>query len=263
MEAAKGDRATRRRPQGHLLTNYGHSRLRFGGPCVSRRLSEAGEDAILTDCEVESIESTETKVVIEVKGRASFRDSHAIVAAGLRSDRLAKRSGYSDTPRIVPFRGSYLQLRGEKRYPVKSLNYPVPDPDLPFLGVHFTRKLVDGAIWIGPNAVLALSREGYRRGAVDWRDTRDLLSYGGFWKMAGRNWRTGLAEYYREIFQQRYVELAQRYLPKLGVDDVESGPTGIRAQTVETKPRPIQSPYTFHECPTHGNNLESRYGGTR
>jgi L-2-hydroxyglutarate oxidase LhgO len=156
----------------------------------------------------------------------------AVVAcAGLQSDRLAERAGTSPRVRIVPFRGDYYTLRPPARQLVRGLLYPVPDPALPFLGVHFTR-LVDGRVIAGPNAVPALAREGYRRAAFDLRDAASTLGYAGFWRFARRTVRFGAGELWRDLVKRAYVRDMQRYVPAVRVEDVEFGPSGIRAQAL-------------------------------
>lgn len=158
---------------------------------------------------------------------------YAIVAAGIFTDRLARRAGLHLPERMIPFRGDYLVVQPPQQSLVRSLVYPVPDPALPFLGVHFTKRLGDGALLIGPNAVLAASRSRYRRGAVDLRDVADVLTFPGFWRMVRRHWRTGFVEWYRDHWAAQYVKLAQRYVPELTPHAVAWGPMGIRAQLVD------------------------------
>src|SRR5215510_7428136 len=131
-------------------------------------------------------------------GRGEFTATRVLTCAGLQSDRVAMLSGAPEEPRIVPFRGDYWQLRPERRHLARNLIYPVPDPKFPFLGVHFTRRISDDAVWLGPNAVLALAREGYRRSALRPGDLTQTLRYPGFRRMARKYWRTGAAEVYRD-----------------------------------------------------------------
>ena len=133
--------------------------------------------------------------------QGEFAATRVLTCAGLHSGRVARLSGAPDEPRIVPFRGDYWQLRPERRHLVRNLIYPVPDPKFPFLGVHFTRRISDDAVWLGPNAVLALAREGYRRSALRLGDLTQTLGYPGFRRMARKYWRTGAAEVYRDISQ--------------------------------------------------------------
>ncbi len=154
-----------------------------------------------------------------------------VSCAGLYADRIAQMTGAPADPMIVPFRGDYLVLRPERRDLVRGLIYPVPDPALPFLGVHTTRR-VDGSVWLGPNAVLAFARTGYRFSAVNLRDLAETLSWPGFWRMARRYWRVSLAEMYRDLNRAAFTRELQRFLPDLRVDDVLPGPSGVRAQAL-------------------------------
>ena len=165
-------------------------------------------------------------------GLGELTASRVLTCAGLHSDRVAGLSGAPEEPRIVPFRGDYWQLRPDRRHLARNLIYPVPDPKFPFLGVHFTRRIGDGAVWLGPNAVLALAREGYRRWHVRPGDLAQTLGYPGFRRMARKYWRTGLAEVYRDVSKRAFVAACQRFVPELGPGDVVPGPSGVRAQSV-------------------------------
>jgi L-2-hydroxyglutarate oxidase len=151
--------------------------------------------------------------------------------AGLHADEVARRMGLRPPVRIVPFRGEYYLLRPERRGLVRGLVYPVPDPRFPFLGVHFTRT-VHGDVEAGPNAVLALSREGYSRWRVRPRELAETIAYPGFLRLASRYWRTGLAEYRRSFSTRRFVASLGRLVPEIQVDDVVPGGSGVRAQAV-------------------------------
>src|SRR5262249_12667227 len=164
--------------------------------------------------------------------RGEFTATRVLTCAGLHSDRVAMLSGAPEEPRIVPFRGDYWQLRPERRHLARNLIYPVPDPKFPFLGVHFTRRISDDAVWLGPNAVLALAREGYRRAALRPGDLTQTLRYPGFRRMARKYWRTGAAEVYRDISKRAFVAACQRFIPELAHTDVMPGPSGVRAQSV-------------------------------
>jgi L-2-hydroxyglutarate oxidase LhgO len=159
--------------------------------------------------------------------------AHVIACAGLQADRVAAMTGDSgrEVPRIVPFRGDYYTLTPDARGLVSRLLYPVPDPRFPFLGVHFTPRH-DGEVWVGPNAVLAFAREGYRRTDVNLRDLLDTLGYRGFQRLAIRYWRMGAAEMWRDLSKRAYVREMQRYLPEIRSDQVRFGPSGVRAQAV-------------------------------
>lgn len=154
-----------------------------------------------------------------------------VLCAGLQSDRLVP-AGRDDDLRIVPFRGEYMEVRRDKRDLVRGMIYPVPDPRYPFLGVHFTRQ-VSGALELGPNAVLALHREGYGRWDADLRDVWDILRWPGFWRLAAEHWRAGVAELLGFLSKRVYVGRARRYVPAIGPDDVVRHRSGIRAQAVD------------------------------
>jgi (S)-2-hydroxyglutarate dehydrogenase len=155
-----------------------------------------------------------------------------VVCAGLQADRVGRWADGQPSPRIVPFRGEYLSVVPEKQELVRGLVYPVPDPRYPFLGVHFTRR-VTGELELGPNAVLALAREGYGRGDLRWADVRDVLTWPGSWRMAARHWRTGVREVRGSLSVSTYLRDAQRYVPDLRREDVVRGRCGIRAQAVD------------------------------
>ena len=155
-----------------------------------------------------------------------------VICAGLHGDRLAISAGDEEDPRIVPFRGEYFDLVAGRTDLVRALVYPVPKPRLPFLGVHFTRH-VDGSVSIGPNAVLALAREGYRGRQIEASTVRELLRYEGFRKMARRYWASGLSEMAGSASRQIYLRRARRYIPELEPSDLGARSAGIRAQAVD------------------------------
>ena len=157
---------------------------------------------------------------------------HLINCGGLQSDRIARMCGVDPRLQIIPFRGEYYELIPECRFLVRNLIYPVPDPKFPFLGVHFTR-MIHGGVEVGPNAVLALKREGYRQWSFSVADAQEMASYGGFWRMARRYWKTGIGEFCRSFSRRAFVKALQRLVPELGLDDVRPGPVGVRAQAVE------------------------------
>jgi len=154
------------------------------------------------------------------------------VCAGLQSDRVARLAGDTAGPAIVPFRGEYYRLVPARTSLVNGLIYPVPDPRYPFLGVHFTRR-VDGGVDIGPNAVLALAREGYRRRDLRPRDLLETLRWPGFWPLARQHWRTGAKEMYGSLVRSAFVAEARTFVPELTVADVVPAPAGVRAQAVD------------------------------
>jgi len=154
-----------------------------------------------------------------------------INCAGLYSDEVARLMGVRPEVRIIPFRGEYYMLRPERRSLVKNLIYPVPDPEFPFLGVHFTRT-VHGDIEAGPNAVLAFAREGYTLGTVRPAETLRMLGYPGFWNMARRYWKMGAYELYRSASKSAFVRSLQKLVPDIRESDIKRGGAGVRAQAV-------------------------------
>jgi L-2-hydroxyglutarate oxidase LhgO len=155
-----------------------------------------------------------------------------IVCAGIHSDRVSGLAGDAAEPRIIPFRGEYMRVTPAKRHMVRGLIYPVPDPRYPFLGVHYTRR-VDGEVEVGPNAVLATAREGYRRSEVSLRDLAGIVTWPGAWRMAARHWRTGLREVRGSLSTRAYMTAARRYVPDIGAADVVRAGAGIRAQALD------------------------------
>lgn len=172
-------------------------------------------------------------VVVETTA-GEFEAGHAINCAGLQSDRVARMAGLDPDVRIVPFRGEYFDIAPERRHLLRGLIYPVPDPRFPFLGVHLTRR-VDGSVEAGPNAVLALKREGYDRRSFDARDTWSSLSYPGFWKMALRFWKVGISEMARSGSRARFARDLRRFVLDLRDSDLMPGGSGVRAQALDRK----------------------------
>jgi L-2-hydroxyglutarate oxidase len=181
----------------------------------------------------------------------------AVACAGLWSDRLAVASGEPDDLRIVPFRGGYLRLRPHARHLVRSLIYPVPDPDLPFLGVHLT-KTIHQDIWLGPTALLAPSRTAYSLRSFNRADARSTLTWPGTWRMAQRFWRTGITEMSFAARRRAFVTACAAYVPALQASDVEAGPAGIRAQAVARDGKLLDD-FAFAETPNalHVRNAPS------
>jgi (S)-2-hydroxyglutarate dehydrogenase len=161
-----------------------------------------------------------------------IESQHVVACAGLHADRVAGLSGAPRDPRIVPFRGDYWVLRPDRRDLARNLIYPVPDPAFPFLGVHFTRRLDDGSVWLGPNAVLAFSREGYGRLDFRPRDLGEALAYRGFQKLAAKFWQTGMQEMVRDFSKEAFLKSLQVYVPELTLADLLPGPSGVRAQAL-------------------------------
>jgi (S)-2-hydroxyglutarate dehydrogenase len=187
-------------------------------------------------CEVTGIRRAGERVRLTVRGQNGLGEElevdRLIVCAGLHTDRVARLAGDADGPAIVPFRGEYYRLIPSRTDLVRGLIYPVPDPRYPFLGVHFTRR-VGGGVDIGPNAVLALAREGYRRRDVHLPDLWETLRWPGFRRLAREHWRTGLKEMYGSVSRRAFLAEARSYVPELSVADVEPAPAGVRAQAVD------------------------------
>ncbi len=177
------------------------------------------------------------EMVVET-ARGAFRGSALIACAGLQADRVARLCGLDPGIRIVPFRGEYYTLRPERRHLVRNLVYPVPDPEFPFLGVHFTRR-VTGDVEAGPNAVLAFRREGYTRWSFSPRDTLATLSYPGFWRLATRYLPTGLGEMWRSWNKAAFVKALRELLPEIAAEDLAPGGAGVRAQALDPAGRLI------------------------
>jgi L-2-hydroxyglutarate oxidase LhgO len=200
-------------------------------PAIARSFAEdihAAGGTVRTGTEVMRVDAGR----VELADGAVINADHVIVCAGLFADRLARRSGRSAQPRIIPFRGEYWKLRDDRTDLVRGLIYPVPDPALPFLGVHLTRK-IDGSVWVGPNAVLALAREGYRPTSFAWRDLAETLSWPGTARMAAKHWKVGIDEMRRSFSKARFVRDAAVYVPELQASDVVRAPAGVRAQAVD------------------------------
>ncbi len=200
---------------------------------VARSLADdvraAGSEVVLGHA-VRSVATTARGVRLETTG-GPIEAGHLIGCAGLQSDRLARLAGIDVRARIIPFRGDYYTLRPTATPAVRGLVYPVPDPAFPFLGVHFT-PTISGAVIAGPNAVLALSREGYRRAAFNAKDAGSSLAFAGLWRFAHRHWRMAAGEIWRDLSKRAFVADMQRYVPSVTATDVIFGPSGIRAQAM-------------------------------
>ncbi len=164
-------------------------------------------------------------------GVGEFAAKAAVNCAGLHNDRVARASGARPMGRIVPFRGEYYEVKPEAAYLCRNLIYPVPDPAFPFLGVHFTR-MIGGGVECGPNAVLALAREGYSWARINPRDCAETLFYGGFWRLAWRHGRTGLGEVWRSWSKAAFTRALQRLIPEVRAKHLHAAPAGVRAQVL-------------------------------
>ncbi len=190
----------------------------------------AGGEIVL-DAKVTGLREEGQSNFVETQAGA-FRARYVINCAGLYSDAIARMAGVPTELEIVPFRGEYYEVKPERRHLVKALIYPVPDPRFPFLGVHFTRR-VNGSVEAGPNALLALRREGYMGAGVDLSEAVEMLGFLGFWKMARKYWRMGLAEQYRSWVKSAFVKSLQKMVPELHEADLLAGGSGVRAQAVD------------------------------
>ncbi|WP_125777697.1 L-2-hydroxyglutarate oxidase [Antribacter gilvus] len=204
-------------------------------PAVARALGaqiEAAGGEVLLGREVTGIRQGVSGVVVRWAGGPDPAErvfDRVVVCAGLQSDRV----GVSERgPVVVPFRGEYMRVAAGKQDLVRGMVYPVPDPRYPFLGVHFTRR-VDGTLEVGPNAVLALAREGYGRWGLDLGDVADVVRWPGFWRVAAAHWRTGVRELAGSLSVRAYMRAASRYVPAIGADDVVRAGSGVRAQAVD------------------------------
>ncbi len=202
-------------------------------PGVCRKLSEllkAAGAEIRLNSRVESMDQR-TDFVRLVTSSGVIEASQVINCAGLHSDRVARTSGQVMKERIVPFRGEYFELTPEAEHLCRTLIYPVPDPRFPFLGVHFTR-MIHGGVECGPNAVLALAREGYNWRTISPRDIFESLTYIGFLRLAARNWKTGIGEIWRSISKAAFVKALQHLVPDIRSEHLHAAPAGVRAQAL-------------------------------
>jgi L-2-hydroxyglutarate oxidase LhgO len=200
---------------------------------VSEKYAEligAQGGTVLTAAVVTGLKQSIDEVVVETS-RGAFSARFLINCAGLFSDRISRMAGNESDVMIVPFRGEYYTLIPERAALVRALIYPVADPRFPFLGVHFTRR-VSGNVDAGPNAVLALRREGYRRTDISVRDMASSLSFPGFWRMTAKHWRSGYDEFYRSLSKRAFVRALQKLVPEVQEEDLVSGGSGVRAQAI-------------------------------
>jgi L-2-hydroxyglutarate oxidase len=185
---------------------------------------------VANECEITGVERRPRSLRL-THANGSTEATHAIFCAGAWADRLAVAAGAGADPRIVPFRGAYLRLVPERRHLVRSLIYPVPDPSLPFLGVHLTRH-IDGEVLIGPSALIVGARDAYRLRRIRRRDLLDTLTWPGTWRMLASFWRAGAMELHRSVSRSAFLGAARRFLPELETGDVEPSFAGVRAQAL-------------------------------
>jgi L-2-hydroxyglutarate oxidase len=185
---------------------------------------------VVTSARVVGMRQEDAQVIVQ-STQGDFAARSVVNCTGLFSDRIARLSGAKPDTKIVPFRGEFYQLRPEAQHLCRNLIYPVPDARFPFLGVHFTR-VIDGTVECGPNAVLALAREGYRKFDVNLRDLCESLTYPGFLRLAMKHWRTGAGELWRSFSKRAFVRALQRLVPEIQTDHLSPAPSGVRAQAV-------------------------------
>jgi len=191
---------------------------------------EAGGEVKL-GFEVAGFEQADENVSLRSKDGRSVQCGYVLACAGLQADRVAALTGCQSEPKIVPFRGEYLLLAKERAAQIRGNIYPVPDPRLPFLGVHFTPRM-DGSVWLGPNAVLALAREGYSWSTLSPRDLAEVLTYPGFYRLAYKYLGYGLDQMLGSLLIRRAVRDLRKFVPDLAVSEVTRGPAGVRAQAM-------------------------------
>ena len=220
----------------------------------AEHIRNAGGDIRLSQ-KVVGILDLPAEIVLQTSG-GDYRTKYLINCCGLQSDLVAKMmaassAGDQEEHRIIPFRGEYYKIAPPRQFLVRNLIYPVPDPNFPFLGVHFTR-MAKGGVEAGPNAVLAYAREGYRHTNVNVKDLWQTVSFGGFWAMTGKYWRTGFGELYRSLSKTAFVRALQKLLPEIRESDLVPGGAGVRAQAVSASGALIddfvikQSPRAIH-----------------
>jgi (S)-2-hydroxyglutarate dehydrogenase len=209
---------------GTAITDYTAVCQKYAEKIASQR------GKVTTGAEVMNVLLGTTETAVETS-KGAFKCRYVINCAGLHSDRVSQLSQQKPAIMIVPFRGEYYDLIRAKQHLVGALIYPVPDPQFPFLGVHFTRR-VHGGVDAGPNAVLALKREGYGRSDFSARDMREILAYPGFWRMARKYWRHGASEFFRSFSKQHFVAALQRLVPELKTSDLVPDGSGVRAQAL-------------------------------
>lgn len=223
-------------------------------PVITRSMLTKFENAggcIQFNREVNEITEREGNILVTCADGQSVAATQFLNCAGLMADRLIAMQGLKTDFRILPFRGEYYQLPEKYNQIVNRLIYPVPDPQLPFLGVHLTR-MIDGSVTAGPNAVLALAREGYSWSDVNLKDCWDSFTYKGFWPLAKRFWRSGFNEFQQSLRKSEYLKRVQKYCPQIQLEDLQPYRHGVRAQAVTESGellhdfRFVQTPNTLH-----------------
>ncbi|WP_075989781.1 L-2-hydroxyglutarate oxidase [Vibrio fluvialis] len=206
--------------------------------------------------EVVGLNETDQEISVQCRYKGSpitFHSQFLVSCSGLMADRMTKMLGLATDFQIIPYRGEYYRLAPKHNQVVKHLIYPVPDPELPFLGVHLTR-MIDGSVTVGPNAVQGFKREGYGRVNISVRDVWEMLSFSGFWKVTAKNLKTGLVEMKNSLWKPGYLQLVRKYCPSIELADLQPYPAGIRAQAVLSDGTLVhdflfaESPRSLHVC---------------
>ncbi|MEX0648278.1 MAG: L-2-hydroxyglutarate oxidase [Balneolaceae bacterium] len=197
---------------------------------LHQKLIESG-NAVQFNCPVQSTHRTNGCLTIRTGGE-TYKTLYMINCAGLYSDHVARSAGISSPVQIVPFRGEYFELTPEAEKKVNGLIYPLPNPEFPFLGVHFTR-MANGGVECGPNAVFSFKREGYKKTSFDLKETIETVNFPGFWKLAGRHWKMGLDEIYRSFSKKGFLKNLQKLIPSIQPGDLTGSPSGVRAMALQ------------------------------
>ncbi|EKO3542139.1 L-2-hydroxyglutarate oxidase [Vibrio fluvialis] len=206
--------------------------------------------------EVVGLNETEQEISVHCRYKGSpitFHSQFLVSCSGLMADRMTKMLGLATDFQIIPYRGEYYRLAPKHNQVVKHLIYPIPDPELPFLGVHLTR-MIDGSVTVGPNAVQGFKREGYGKVNISVRDVWEMLRFSGFWKVTAKNLKTGLVEMKNSLWKPGYLQLVRKYCPSIELADLQPYPAGIRAQAVLSDGTLVhdflfaESPRSLHVC---------------
>ncbi|KAL7647332.1 UNVERIFIED_CONTAM: hypothetical protein RMT77_000927 [Armadillidium vulgare] len=240
-----------------VTKHYGKNVVDRGGK-IHLNFEVTGFESV-AESQIGSKRGNEYPIRVKGKGDQSVRCRYVLTCGGLQSDRLAELSGCSGDPHIVPFRGEYLLLKPQKSYLVQGNIYPVPDPRFPFLGVHFTPRM-NGDIWLGPNALLALKREGYKWSDIDLKDFMTALRYRGFQRLAMKYVSVGFKEVTCSAFPYFQVRSLQRYIPEITTADIVRGPSGVRAQAMRSDGS-LEEDFVFQrekDCQTGSRILHCR-----
>ncbi len=224
-------------------------------PMITQKMAErfsALGGTVKTAAAVSALKEGRDTVTIHL-GAQRLSARYLVACGGLMADRIARMMGLEIDFRIIPFRGEYYRLAARHNRIVNHLIYPIPDPELPFLGVHLTR-MIDGSVTVGPNAVVGWKREGYARFNLDLRDSLEMLTFEGFWKLMRANFRTGMGEMRDSFFKRGYLERVRKYCPGLTMADLRPCPAGVRAQAVVKSGVPVhdfffaETPRSLHVC---------------